>query len=66
MSDLMTAVQWLVRAEDARLEAAAISNPQAKRMMPMMASGYERQAAHAAALERLGLPHEEAGGGFAD
>jgi hypothetical protein len=65
MSDPMTAVQWLVWAEDARLEAAAMSNPQAKRMMLMVASGCERQAAHAAALERLGLPHEAAALGFA-
>jgi hypothetical protein len=57
MSPPLTSVQWLVRAEDARLDAAAMDDPQAKRMMLVMASGYE---AHATWLERSGLPHEGA------
>ena len=55
MSAPLTSVQWLVRAEDARLDAAAMNDPQAKRMMLVMAAGYE---AHAVYLERSGLPHE--------
>jgi hypothetical protein len=55
MSAPLTSVQWLVRAEDARLDAAAMNDPQAKRMMLVMAAGYE---AHAVWLERSGLPHE--------
>jgi hypothetical protein len=47
MSAPLTAVQWLVRAEEARLDAAAMNDPQAKRMMLVMAAGYERLAAHA-------------------
>jgi hypothetical protein len=58
MSASLTSVQWLVRAEDARLDAAAMNDPQAKRMMLMMVAGYERLAAHAMHLERSGLPHE--------
>ena len=57
MSPPLTPVQWLVRAEDARLDAAAMSDPQAKRMMLVMAAGYET---HAMWLERSGLPHERA------
>jgi hypothetical protein len=57
MSPPLTSVQWLVRAEDARLDAAAMDDPQAKRMMLVMASGYE---AHAMWLARSGLPHEGA------
>jgi hypothetical protein len=57
MSPPLTPVQWLVRAEDARLVAAAMSDPQAKRMMLVMAAGYET---HAMWLERSGLPHEGA------
>ena len=57
MSPPLTSVQWLVRAEDARLDAAAMNDPQAKRMMLVMAAGYE---AHATWLERSGLPHEGA------
>ena len=57
MSTPLTSGQWLVRAEDARLDAAAMDDPRAKRMMLMMAAGYE---AHAGWLERLGLPHEGA------
>ena len=40
-------MQWLVRAEDARLDAAAMNDPQVKRMMLVMAAGYEGLAAHA-------------------
>jgi hypothetical protein len=58
MSAPLTAVQWLVRAEEARLDAAAMNDPQAKRMMLVMAAGYERLAAHATCLELSGLPHE--------
>ena len=58
MSAPLTSVQWLVRAEDARLDAAAMNDPQAKRMMLVMPAGYERMAEHTASLERLGLPHE--------
>jgi hypothetical protein len=57
MSPPLTSVQWLVRAEDARLDAAAMNDPQAKRMMLVMAAGCE---AHAVWLERSGLPHEGA------
>ena len=57
MSPPLTSVQWLVRAEDARLDAAATDDPQARRMMLVMAAGYE---AHAMWLERSGLPHEGA------
>jgi hypothetical protein len=51
-------MQWLVRADEARIDAAAIPDPQARRMMLLMAVGYERMAEHAASLERLGLPHQ--------
>jgi hypothetical protein len=64
MSAPLTAVQWLIRAEDARLDAAAMNDPQAKRMMLVMAAGYERQAEHAVSLERWGLPHEGPRAGF--
>jgi len=57
MSTPLIAAQWLVRAEDARLDAATMNDPQAKRMMLVMAAGYE---AHAMWLERSGLPHEGA------
>ena len=57
MSPPLTSVQWLVRAEDARLDAAAMNDPQAKRMILVMAAGYE---AHAVWLERSCLPHEGA------
>jgi hypothetical protein len=57
MSVPLTSVQWLVRAEDARLDAAAMDDPQARHMMLVMAAGYE---AHATWLERSGLPHEGA------
>jgi hypothetical protein len=60
MSAPLTSVQWLVRAEDARLDAAAMNDLQVKRIMLVMAAGYERLAAHAMHLERSGLPHEEA------
>ena len=33
MSAPLTPVQWLVRAEDARLDAAAVKNPQVKRTL---------------------------------
>ncbi len=62
----LTAAQWLIRAEDARLEAAAMNDPQARRMMLIVASGYDRLAEYAASLERLGLPHEVAEADFAD
>ena len=58
MSAPLTSVQWLVRAEDARLDAAAMNDPQVKRLMLVMATSYERLAAHAVCLERSGLPHE--------
>jgi hypothetical protein len=45
MSVPLSAVQWLVRAEEARLDAAAMDDVQAKRMMLAMAAGYERLAA---------------------
>jgi hypothetical protein len=51
MSPPLTSVQWLVRAEDARLDAAAMNDPQAKRMMLVMAAGYE---AHAMWLGAIG------------
>jgi hypothetical protein len=54
----LTAAQWLIRAEDTRLDAEAITNPAAKRTMLLIAAGYERLAAHAAALARSDLPHE--------
>ena len=64
MSTPLTAVQWLVRAEDARADAAALSDPQAKRMVLMMAAGYERLAAHVVGLELSGLPHQGARADF--
>jgi cytosine/adenosine deaminase-related metal-dependent hydrolase len=64
MSTSLTSVQWLVRAEDARLDAAAMNDPQAKRLTLLMATGYGRQAAHAMDLERSGLPHEGARADF--
>ena len=64
MSAPLTSVQWLVRAEDARLDAAAVNDPQVKRMMLVMAAGYERLAAHAVCLEQSGLPHEGARADF--
>jgi hypothetical protein len=56
-------MQLLVRTDDARQDAGAVSDPQAKGMMLAMAAGYERLAVHAMVLERSGLPHE---GGRAD
>jgi hypothetical protein len=64
MSAPLTSVQWLVRAEDARLDAAAVNDPQVKRMLLVMAAGYERLAAHAVCLEQSGLPHEGARADF--
>jgi hypothetical protein len=64
MSVPLSAVQWLVRAEEARLDAAAMDDVQAKRMMLAMAAGYERLAAHVSSLERSGLPHEVASTDF--
>ena len=58
MSAPLSALQWLVRAEEARIDAAARHDPQARRMMLLMAVGYERLAEYAASLERLDLPHE--------
>jgi hypothetical protein len=58
MSTPLSALQWLVRAEEARIDVAAIRDPQARCMMLLMAVGYERMAEHAASLERLDLPHE--------
>ena len=58
MSVPLSAVQWLVRAEEARLDAAAMDDVQAKRMMLAMAVGYERLAAYVRSLERSELPHE--------
>jgi hypothetical protein len=60
MSAPLTSVQWLIRAEDARRDAAATKDPQVKRIMLVMAAGYERLAAHAMYLEQSGLPHEGA------
>jgi hypothetical protein len=53
-------VQWLVRAEDARRHAAAMNDPQGKRVMLVMAAGCERLAVYTMCLERSGLPHEGA------
>ncbi len=64
MSVPLTAVQWLVRADDARLDAATMNDPEVKRMMLTMAAGYERQAAHVLSLERSGLPQEVARADF--
>jgi hypothetical protein len=64
MSVPLSAVQWLVRAEEARLDAAVTGDAQAKRMMLVMAAGYERLAAHVRSLERSGLPHEVASADF--
>ena len=58
MSVPLSAVQWLVRAAEARLNAATMHDPQARRMTLLMAAGYERQAKHAVSLEGWGLPHE--------
>ena len=66
MSTPLAAVQWLVRAEDARLDAAAMHDPQAKRMLLVMAAGCGRLAAHVMSLERLGLPHEGGRVDFSD
>ena len=41
MSAPLTAMQLLVRADDARQDAGAVSDPQAKRMMLAMAAGNE-------------------------
>jgi hypothetical protein len=60
MSAPPTSVQWLVRAEDARLDATAMNDLQVKRIMLVMAAGYERLAAYAMHLVRSGLPHEGA------
>ena len=64
MSAPLSAVQWLVRAEEARLDAAAMDDLQARRMMLAMAVGYERLAAHTSSLDRSGLPHETARADF--
>ena len=64
MSAPLTSVQWLVRAEDTRLDAAAMNDPHGKRLMLVMATSYERLAAHAVCLERSGLPHEGAQADF--
>jgi hypothetical protein len=64
MTASLTAVQWLVRAEDARLDATAMSDPEAKRMMLVMAASYERLAEYILHLGRSGLPHEGAEADF--
>jgi hypothetical protein len=42
------AQHWLDRAEEARLQAADMTDPQAKREMVMIAAEYQRLAKHAA------------------
>ena len=64
MTAPLSAVQWLIRADDARLEATGMDDPHARRMMLIMAGGYERHAAHIMSLERSGLPHEVARADF--
>ena len=53
--------QWSIRAAEAREEAAARTDPKAKRMLLFVAAGYDRLAEYAASLERSGLPHEGRG-----
>ncbi len=64
MSVSLTAVQWLIRADDARLDAAATDDLQARHVMLVMAAGYERLAAQTLSLERSGLPQEVARADF--
>lgn len=58
MSAHLTPMQWMVRAEEARLDAAAMHDPHARRMLLFTAASYERMAAHATSLEQSGLPYE--------
>jgi hypothetical protein len=64
MSASLTAVQWLVRAEGARLDATTMSDLEAKRMMLVMAASYEPLAEYILHLRRSGLPHEGAEADF--
>ena len=41
-----------------------MDDPHVRRMMLIMAGGYERHAAHIMSLERSGLPHEVARADF--
>ena len=60
MSTPLSALQWLVRAAEARLDAAVMHDAQARRMMLRMAASCERSAEHVRCLEQSGLPHEAA------
>jgi hypothetical protein len=59
MSSRMAAVHWLVRAEDARSLAEETYDPDARRIMMGIASGYEKLAQLAATLADSGLPVEQ-------
>jgi hypothetical protein len=54
----VTAVHWLIRAAGAREDAAAMTSPEAQRVMLFVAAGYDRLAQYAASIERSGLLHE--------
>jgi len=56
----VTAVHWLIRAADAREDAAAMTSPEAQRVMLFVAAGYDRLAQYAASIERSGLLREMA------
>jgi hypothetical protein len=64
MAAPLTAVQWLIRAEDARHDAAAMNDLEAKRMLLVLAASYERLAEYILRLGRSGLPHEGAEADF--
>ena len=58
MPDLLSAAQWLERAEEARLVAESLSDGSARRTMLTIAAGYEKMARHAALQAGLNIPHE--------
>ncbi len=59
-------VQWSIRAAQVREEAAALTDPTAKRMLLFVAAGYDRLAEYAASRERLKLPQDVAESGLSE
>jgi hypothetical protein len=52
MPELQTSAHWRDRAEDARVHAAEMLDPDSRRMMLVVASNYDKLAAYTEKLER--------------
>ena len=55
-SQLMDAEYWLGRAEEARIHASQMHDPDAKRTLLEIAENYEQLAEQAEARRKTGLP----------